>query len=335
MRWLRPRGFGVRVVVVVVAVVFVPAVLALLSRTTDIGLLTLLGLPIAVAIGGWLAWRLVRALDKVRRQALQRADTADPLRAVHVDRDDEIGDVAAAFNRSLSTLDERRKATESFVADLAHEVKNPVATVRTCADALERGPVDEERAARLARALRASHERLDTVVSQLLSLARIQARSADREREPVDLATLADGIADSVREDERCSGVAIRGDRRGDAHVHGDSHLLEAAMRNLIDNALAFAESEVRIEVIGHDDNVAVEVADDGPGIAEQDQERIFERFVTTRLDHGGTGLGLAFVRAIAEAHGGSARVRSAPGQGARFTLQVSRSGQRSHAFHT
>jgi signal transduction histidine kinase len=337
VRWFRPKSFGVRVVLAVAAVVFVPAAIALLSRETDIGLLTLLGLPLALLVGLWLAWRLLRALDELRRQALDRAKRSGAAAAVDVRRDDEIGDLAEAFDRTVATLHERRQATEAFVADVAHEVKNPIATVRACADALERGPTDPDRAARLARLLRESSARLEKVVSQLLELARIEAQSGERDHEWVDLDVLADGVASSVRDDARFAEVVVTMHRRGDARVRGDSSRLESALRNLVDNAASFAGpgGSVRVEVSGADDEVMVVVADDGPGISEANMARLFERFFTTRGASGGTGLGLAFVRAIAEAHGGTVEARSTPGRGATFTLRVARGGRRSHAFHS
>ncbi|MBK7973881.1 MAG: HAMP domain-containing histidine kinase [Deltaproteobacteria bacterium] len=289
--------------------------------------LMLLVLPVALVLAWWLGWRMVRPIEELREQVLEKAALAAPGADLHLARRDEFGDLAAAFNSLLASLESRARANEAFVADLAHETKNPVAAIRTAAESLAAGAVDAERAQRLSKVLGDSSARLDRVVTQFLELARAEAGMRDEPREDVDLAALARALVERARADERHAGVTVTCEADTAAPVNGVAERLEAALRNLLDNALDFAGAggEVRVAVEARADAVAVTVADTGPGIDAEALPRVFERFFTTRRSRRGTGLGLALVRAIAEAHGGSVRVASPPGSGAVFVLEIPR----------
>lgn len=289
--------------------------------------LMLLVLPVALLLAWWLGWRMVLPLEELREQVLEKAAAAAPGADLHLARRDEFGDLAAAFNSLLASLESRARANEEFVADLAHELKNPVAAIRTAAESLAAGAVDAERAQRLAKVLGDSSARLDRVVSQFLELARAEAGMRDEPREEVDLAALARALVERARADERHAGVELACEADAAAPVRGVAERLETALRNLLDNALDFAGpgGRVRMVVEPRAGAVSITVEDSGPGIDAAALPRIFERFYTTRRSRRGTGLGLALVRAIAEAHGGSVRVASPPGSGAVFVLEIPR----------
>ncbi|MCB9741051.1 MAG: HAMP domain-containing histidine kinase [Alphaproteobacteria bacterium] len=282
--------------------------------------LTLISLLIAFGVGAWLGWRIVRPIELLRDQVLSRAATRGSIEPVVLDRDDEVGDLAQAFNALLTTLRERDEATERFIADFAHEVKNPAAAVRASAEALERGEsVSPERAARLARVLRRSSQRLDDVVTGFLELARAEGGLGAQPREEVELRALLEGVIEQARL-RVGEGVAVELEVQGeDLRVQAVPVALESALRNLVDNGISFAQATLRVEARADELGVTLTVTDDGPGIAEADQGRVFERFYTTRAGKEGTGLGLPLARAVFEAHGGRLVVSSAPGEGARF----------------
>jgi signal transduction histidine kinase len=288
-------------------------------------LLKLTGFVLALAIGlwVWMGRQMVRPVEALRDELLARARVAVPKADLVVARHDEIGDVAAAFNALMAALAERGRANEAFVADLAHELKNPVASARACAERLaSEVPLDDERRRRLADALGASAARLDVLVTQFLELARAEGGLPDEAREPVDVGALVRGIAEARVEG---TGPALEVSvREGDVlSVEGVPSRIESVLRNLVDNALSFARSVVRVEVVRETAGVRVAVSDDGPGIALEDMPRVFERFFTRRADRQGTGLGLALARAIVEAHGGSIHVEAATGGGARFVVHL------------
>jgi two-component system sensor histidine kinase ChvG len=287
----------------------------------------------ALALGWWLGWRMVRPLHRLRNQALDQVQEVSP-GGLELARDDEIGDVAAAFNRLLEALHQRARQNEAFVADLAHEFKNPVAAVRACAESLAsfgEQPLPPARTARLARVLRDSSRRLDALVTQFLELARAEAGMVGEDRGQVELGTLVQGVVETMAAQEEHAGVELSHEVEP-LTVPGVSGRLETAVRNLVHNAASFAGEggHVRVRLRRAGLLARLEVEDDGPGIAQEDLPRVFERFFTRRQGKTGTGLGLALVRAIAQAHGGEASVRSVVGEGSTFVLELPLTARRS-----
>jgi signal transduction histidine kinase len=291
--------------------------------------LTLLTAPVAIALALYTARRLTRPIERLRRQALDKATAQGPRAVLDPERADEIGVLADAFNVLLAALEKKRVEHQAFVSDLVHEFKNPVAAVRASADALSSGPLEGDRAARLARVLRDSSGKLDQLVTHVLELARAEAGMPNEERTAVDLAELAHALVARLRDDARYGDVrfsceATKLDKR--LTVHGVPHRLEALLRELLENGASFAHAggSVRVHVSAVGRTALVSVSDSGPGIAPEDLGRVFDRFFTTRgVEQRGTGLGLALVKAVAEAHGGSVAVRSTPGQGASFEVRL------------
>jgi len=292
--------------------------------------LMLVVVPLGVLISFWLAWRLVRPVERLRAEVLGRARDAAPRADINIGRRDEVGDLAAAFNAMLAALRERASANEAFLADLAHEFKNPVAALRASAERLEQSEtIDPDRARRLASVMQRSCARLDELVTSLLELARAEAGLPNEVRATVDLAALTRGVVDSVREAATEAKVELRLRVPDTAlEIEAVSLRVESLLRNLIDNALSFAGNDGWVEISLTADTVhaVVEVSDSGPGITEEDLPRIFDRFFTSRHQGRGAGLGLAMCRAIVEAHGGQIEATSAPGQGASFTVHLPRS---------
>jgi two-component system sensor histidine kinase ChvG len=288
--------------------------------------LVVLALPVPLLLGLWLQWRLMRPMERLRFQALLEASAAHPKPALDLPRSDEFGDLAAAFNELAARLDDRNRVLERFVADLAHELKNPVAAVRAAGEALAQGPVDTARAQRLARAIGDAGRRLDVLVTELLELARAESGLRDERREPLDVAALVQGLVGALQEDERHAGCTFTVDAPATAMVPAVPGRVETALRNLLVNAATFAGAggSVTVRVTNDVHSVHVAVDDSGPGVPKELRERIFERFFTTRPGQG-TGLGLPLVRAVAEAHGGAVWVEPAPAGGARLVLELPR----------
>jgi signal transduction histidine kinase len=303
----------------------VSTVYLLRSQLLRIGLLTL---PIAILLAWYASQRIVRPIEHLRTQALDQAHRAAPTPALQHAHRDEVDDLAAAFNTLLAALEKKREDNERFAADLAHELKNPVAAVRACAEQLGEGRVaDNDRAKKLARALEDSAGKLDRVMTHFLELARAEAGMPNEERAPVDVAALAEGISSVLQSDARYEKLTLTCvvPKPGPALVHGAPHRLEALIRELVENAVSFAGDGGRVDVSvrAAEGRVSVTVEDSGPGIRAEDLPRVFDRFFTTRGRSRGTGLGLALVKAVAEAHGGTVTVRSAVGKGAAFSVEL------------
>jgi len=194
-----------------------------------------------------------------------------------------------------------RPFVETFAADLSHELKNPVAAIRASAEVLEDGAIDEpEEGRRFVGRILESTARIQKLLDDLLSLARLEARGIDGAR-PVDLGLRAIEAA----EEARTAGATVTLSIDGTVTVRGDGMWLVRAIANLIDNARIHGEeASVRVVVRREKGEVWCTVTNEG-AIQRGVRDRLFRRFVTTRADRGGTGLGLAIVRAVAEAHGG------------------------------
>ncbi len=201
---------------------------------------------------------------------------------------------------------EGRPFVEAFAADLSHELKNPVAAIRAAAELLDEGALDEPaEAKRFVRRIREATARIERLLSDLLSLARIEARGADASA-VVELGALARQLVEGLDASSSCPRVTLRAET--DLSVRGEPVWLTRALENLVHNALVHspAGTPVAVTLRREAGDLVTRVENDGE-IPPRRAKRIFGRFVTTRADQGGTGLGLALVRAVAEAHGGTA----------------------------
>ncbi|MGW2522681.1 sensor histidine kinase [Streptomyces sp. NPDC001617] len=301
--------------------------------------LTLTGVAGAV----WVRWSL-RPLSRVAATAtrvselpLASGEVALPPRAPESDPRSEVGQVAGAFNRMLGHVEDaltKRHASEerlrSFAADASHELRTPVASVRGHAELalLHPGPVPPEITRALER-IAAESSRMGEMVDEMLLLARLDA-GRPLEREPVDLTML---VLDAVT-DARAAGPDHRWTLdlpEEPLTVPGDAHRLHQLLANLLANARLHTPAGTKVTVSLETEGTwaILKVHDNGPGIPEDIQPGVFERF--TRAEHrrrpgsvgGGAGLGLSIVAAVAEAHGGAVELESRPGS-TTFTVRLS-----------
>ncbi|MFD3581512.1 sensor histidine kinase [Streptomyces sp. NPDC058683] len=286
-----------------------------------------------VLLVAYLAWYAMgRALRPVENIRAEFADiTAHSLqRRVPVpDSDDEVASLAETMNGTLDQLQRAVGRLRTFTSDASHELRGPLTTLKARLELALARPDRAEWTAVGSEALRDT-TRLEDIVADLLLLARLDAR------QPLKLQPLC--VTDLLRRTlaERYPGqpVVLVADSGPDEAVLGSRTALARLFMNLLDNALRHADSTVTVEVRLTENEVVVEVSDDGPGIPEPDRERVFDRF--TRLDNartrseGGTGLGLAIARDIAAAHGGTLTAeppRTTDG-GARLLLIIARQDQ-------
>ena len=278
----------------------------------------------ALLVGLVAAWWLSRQLGGLRAYA--DAVTAGE-RAVLPRSAGEFGDLG----RALQTMRERledRAYVERYVHTLTHELKSPLAAIRGSAELLE-SPLPDADRERFAAHIGAQSERMAAMIDKLLALAAVEHRQRLEQTAPVDLAGVAREVAEAVAPRLRAGGVALQ--LEADEPLpspRGDAFLLRQALENLVDNAIVFSPRGGTVSVALHarDGGVAIEVADEGPGIPEYALGQVFERFYSTpRPGDGGrsSGIGLTFVAEVAQLHGGRAWLRNRDGGGALAGLEL------------
>ncbi|MFH8488685.1 sensor histidine kinase [Streptomyces longisporoflavus] len=281
----------------------------------------LIGFPVLLAVIAGVTWlvtrRALRPVDAIRAEMAAITASEDLARRVpEPDTHDEIARLATTTNETLAALQTSVERQRRFVADASHELRSPIASLRT---QLEVGAAHPE-----LLDLEGAVEdtvRLQELAADLLLLARLDAGEKPGEGR-VDLAALA--------REELSQRTRDRADVRMDlknAEVAGSRSQLARVLGNLVNNAQRHASSHVTVSTRADGGWAVLEVADDGDGVPQDERDRIFERFVrlddARTRDDGGAGLGLAIARDVAARHGGTLTVREAPGGGALFELRV------------
>ena len=265
-------------------------------------------------------------------EAIARGDLTK--RVPHASEGTEVGRLATALNAMLAQIEAafaERTASERqlrrFAADASHELRTPLTSIRGYAELFRRGAAREpEQLEQAMRRIEEEAARMGVLVEDLLLLARLD-QGRPLERRPVDLAAMArDAVADA-RAVEPDRPIHVEAD--GPVTVLGDPARLYQVAANLLANVRAHTPpaTPVTVAVRATDGRAVLEVRDQGPGLNADQTERVFERFYRTdsarTRGRGGTGLGLSIVAAIAHAHAGRASVRSEPGQGAVFRVEL------------
>lgn len=295
----------------------------------------LVGFPIILALAVLAVWILVgRALGPVERirNAASAITSADLSRRVpEPGTDDEIGHLAQTMNQMLARLEDSARRQRTFVADASHELRSPVAAIRTTLDVALAHPDSAPWPIIAARAAQQG-ERLEQLLQQLLLLAKADEHTLAGNRRRVDIGELLREVSRTTRTDRGSTDqtndastgratvdrVGVELELAGDVVVLGNPGSLGRLFRNLLDNAVRYAASTVTITTDITPTAVEIHIVDDGPGIPPADRERVFDRFV--RLDSsrdrstGNSGLGLAIAREIAASHDGSIRFEDRPG---------------------
>ena len=274
------------------------------------------------------AMAIVRPLRRLRSQASALAERRRTLRAGFpgTDRRDEIGDLARALDELTRRLDEHIARLESFAADLAHEFRNPLASIRTAAETIEAAgdPADRRRFVEL---MRRDVARLDRLVAGVREMARIDGQLEQEPLHAVDLHDAIVAVIESARLTQPGADIAVTTPPRP-CLVRGTRERLAQAFENLLANALSFAPpgSRVDVAVEASAGGFRVEVSDRGPGIPEGHLSRVFERFFSYRpaekpRDH--LGLGLPIAKQIVESYGGVLTAHNREGGGAVFRIEL------------
>jgi two-component system phosphate regulon sensor histidine kinase PhoR len=273
------------------------------------------------------------ALSGRAPSALQLSPPRDPSRTIMATAAPATGAVAHGVILVLHDISELRRADQirrDFVANVSHELRTPLTAIRGYVEALSDGDVDEEEQRRFLAIITRHTQRMERLVKDLLRLARLDAGQETLDLIACDTHHLTDTLVADLTPSAAERGQRIEVTIAPDAGtLRADPAKLHDALRNLVANAITYApeQSTIRIEAVRDGDRVAISVADEGPGIPEEDLSRVFERFYrvdkSRARDPGGTGLGLAIVKHLVELHGGTIRAENGPERGARFTITI------------
>ena len=281
-------------------------------------------LTFVVASAAILIGRALSPVKEVTATAQGIASSSDLSRRVdYHGPKDEIGELAATFDRMIEQLDGLLRSQRNFVADASHELRGPLTVIRGNLDLLRRNLSEEDRQESL-RALEAEGARMARIVNDLLVLAEVESGPLGQQQ----LVSLKDMI-----QDVQDRALLLAGDRhvvierQDDLWVKGDAHKLEQLIGNLVGNAIKYTPDggAITLSLFQDGEWARLDVADTGIGISPEHLPHIFDRFY--RVDKarsragGGTGLGLAIVKGIAQQHGGRVTVTSETGKGSTFTV--------------
>ena len=290
-------------------------------------LAALIATLVALGVGALLARRVtgpVRTLTAAAK-GLASGDWSARVDSV---RSDELGEMARAFDHMAETLSEEDSLRRTFIADVAHELRTPLAVVRAELEAIEDGliPLDTAALASLAEEV----ERLCRLVGDLETLALADAARFSLNLQLRPLAPVVEGAANGFAGTAQAKGVQIGLHLDEDVLAKVDGTRMAQVVANLVSNALKFTPAGGRVDLRLHREGnfATLEVTDTGPGIPPQDLGHVFERFWRGGAPHaGGSGIGLAVVRELIDAHGGNVDVTSELGKGAAFTVRLPQAG--------
>jgi len=272
----------------------------------------LLLLAAAIALGAWpVVRRLGRRLERLKT-GVEQLGGGNLGARVQVEGRDELASLAESFNRSAQRIEELVSAHRLLLANCSHELRTPLARISVAAALL-----GESADAKTREELKRDIAELDHLIEEILLSSRLEAAKGLEHNEPVDLLALA--AEEAAHYDTEATGQPVT--------VNGDRLLLRRLIRNLLENARRYAgDGPIDVSVTNDAGRAVLEVRDHGPGIPEDERERIFEpfyRLIATRESGRGSGLGLALVREIARRHGGEAVCLAADGGGSRFRIDL------------
>jgi len=293
-------------------------VVPLLER---LGLALLGGLLVAAILGVYISRRLARPVLDLSRAADDLSRGRYDVTVPRVRGGDEIGHLADRFREMASRLSEAEQQERNFLMSVSHELRTPLTAIRGHVSALREGVVEDlESAARSLEIVEAEAQRLERLVGDILDLAKLDAHRFTVLREEVDMEQLVGQAYETFAEQARERSIDYRVDVRSHPVIVSDGDRVLQIVDNLLSNAFRATPDggRIQLELAQENSTVHVAVEDNGPGIPDEQRERLFRPFVS---GDGGTGLGLAIAKELSGALGGRIELRSQVGRGSRFEL--------------
>lgn len=304
------------------------------AERSSVLIVILVAATVSILLSLFLARTIVRPIRKLARAAWRvRMGRSDEIAIPRMpDRRDEIGQLSRALSDMSAALRHRINATEAFAADVSHEIKNPLASLRSALEGLERVD-DPDLREQLLDVANDDVRRIDRLINDISDASRVDAELARAKFEPIDIGKMLEQLLAAREQRASNLGVHIAFARpaKNVAKVMGDGGRLERAFSNLLDNAVSFSPDGGLVEILAtpDGDEIVIHVADQGPGVRPEQREEVFQRFHSARPDaevfgkH--SGLGLAIAKTIVEGHQGTIRILDRPGgqSGACFEIRL------------
>ena len=289
-----------------------------------------ISLTVALVLAALLAFLLARHLSLPMRRL---SSAVDELARGHyevraeVGPQDEIGRLGNSVNQLAETLEKNRSARQRWIADIAHELRTPVAIMKGELESIADGVRQVDR--RMTASLNEEINQLASLVDDLQALALSDAGALNIIKEPVDLSDIASQSTEAFRQRMKDRGITLDLDLGQEVTFSGDPQRLKQLLHNLLENSCRYVDAggTVRLAVEANNNEVGIVLEDSGPGVSDEQLERLFDRFYRVEGSRsratGGSGLGLSICKNIAEAHGGSIEASHGPGGGLRIEISL------------
>ncbi|MFP4456596.1 MAG: sensor histidine kinase [Clostridia bacterium] len=257
---------------------------------------------IGVLFGSYLTSKLIEPLQNLEKR-LKEISIGDFSGRLKVEEDDELGDIAKAFNNMSQQLERYQKAQSRFIQNASHELKSPLMNIQGYAEGLQAGVFNESEKDEALDIVVSETQRLKSVVEELLFISKIDDESITVEFNKVDIGDIINEALRTVYTRIQQKELDLQVIIEEDLLVKGDYSSLMRAFANILDNAVRYADERILIQGLSADKQVVVRIVDDGPGFEEKEIPKVFERFFKGK--EGSTGLGMAIVKDIINIHQG------------------------------
>lgn len=283
----------------------------------------------ALIIGFFIAEWITQPLQEISLAAEEIPDRK--FQGIPIKGPSEVRNLARTINKMNRQVNNAIQAQQDFVANVSHEFKTPLTTIRGFAHAIHEGAVEtEEEQKRAAGIILEETERLNHLVSDLLTLSKLDSGVINLDMQNINLNSLIENILERMQFQIRAKDLNLNKDFTGNLIISADAEKFDRLFSNILDNAIKFTNDggQIFISTFRLNDKVVIKIRDTGSGIPEDELERIFERFYqvdkSRRGDQGrGVGLGLVIANEIAKSHGGSIEVQSEVGKGSTFMVKL------------
>jgi heavy metal sensor kinase len=283
----------------------------------------------ATAGGWWMSRRALRPVDQIIDAARSIGEQSLAQRLPVPETQDELQRLTETLNQMLGRIESAFRRVTEFTADASHELRTPIALIRTTAEVALRKPRTSEEYRQALKDVHAESVRTTELIENLLTLARADAGKAALERREIDLAPIVREASQQGQKLAHAKSLGFRADIP-DAAVHtlGDASALRRLLLIVIDNAVKYTqEGEITVRLSSANGRPEIQVSDTGVGISESDLSRVFERFhradKSRNRDSGGAGLGLSIAKWIADVHHGAIEARSESNRGSTFVITL------------